>query len=355
MAGGAALGAAAIWLWRRSQNSVAPGNNEFLMSLQKLVADRFDQVTVHLDRRLAENVKAMNESKSFLADRVSSAERTVREVSTGLGKLEQATSNLQKINEEIASWQNMLRSPKVRGGLGEVLLNNLLAEILPADRYAMQCVLPSSGEIADAMIKLQDGYTVVVDAKFPLANFERYMQTDDAAQKERLKSQLDRDVKKHVSDIGRKYISPRDRTLDFAFMYIPMESVYYETIVRGVGSGSLWEYCLKQRVIPVSPNSFVAYLHTILIGLRGLKIEEQAREILTHLSQVRHDFKQFGEDFSMVGKHITNAKNRFDDSARRLDKFESRLEQIETVGERTLPEADNSKELADNVGDPLVV
>ena len=321
-----AVGGLLVWLLR-GRRPQAQGAEQ-MHHLQQHITDRLDKVTDQLDRRLQENVKAMHESKSFLADRVSNTERTVREVTNSLSKLEQATSALKGTTDEIASFQKLLKSPKVRGGFGEVLLTNLLAEVLPRDWYETQYTMPSGGDIADAVIKLQDGYIVAVDAKFPLANYEVFAQEKDPEAKKRAGASLLRDIKKHVTDISKKYIAPRDGTLDYAFMYIPMEGVYYETMVR-TDEGSLWDYCLKHHVVPVSPNNFLAYLRTILIGLRGMKIEQQAKEILESLGQVRQDFKSFNEDFAMMGKHINNAKNRFDDSARRLDKFTNRLDQIE--------------------------
>ncbi len=297
-------------------------------SLKDHLQERLDHISARLDTRLQENVQAMNESKSFLANRVSGAERAVREVTSTLNKLEHATAALKTSTDEISSFQNLLKSPKVRGSFGEVLLGNLLSDVLPHDRYALQFTL-GSNEIADAIIRLQDGYIVAIDAKFPLSNYELYAREENPETKTRLRSGVLRDIKKHVADIARKYISPHDHTLDYAFMYIPVEGVYYETLVAPSEGESLWDYCLAQHVVPVSPNSFLAYLQTILVGLRGMKIEQQAREILTSLNQVRRDFGQFNEDFVMVGKHLTNAKNRFDDSARRLDKFNNRLEHIE--------------------------
>lgn len=307
----------------------ATGSGE-AVQLQQMIAERLDRVSEQMDRRLQENIRAMNESKEFLANRVSSTERTVRAVSNSLGKLEEATAALHKTNQEISSFQNMLRSPKVRGSFGEVMLGNLLADVLPADRYQLQYTFSSSGEIADSIIRLQDGYVVAVDAKFPLSNYELYVKAEDQDVQQSLRKVFLRDVKKHISDIAQKYISPQEKTLDYAFMYIPTEGVYYETMVHDRDGGRLWEFCLANKVIPVSPNSFLAYLQTVLVGLRGMKIQEQAKEILENLGQIRRDFGQFGKDFAMIGSHITNAKNRYDDSARRLDTFSNRLAQLET-------------------------
>lgn len=332
---GLLAGVAVFWLWqRRAHSGEDPG--AVVATLQREISNRLDRVTQQIDQRLRDNVHAMNESKSFLAARVSSTEKTVREVSSGLGRLEQATAALQRTNEEITSFQKLLKAPKIRGSFGEVMLTNLLADVLPHDRYETQFTM-QSGDIADAIIRLQDGYIVAVDAKFPLANYELHMREGEGAAKETARKQSMRDFKKHITDISRKYIVPREKTLDYAFMYIPVEGVYYETMVHDPGGETLWEFCLSNRVIPVSPNSFLAYLQTVLVGLRGMKIQQQAQEILQTLGQVRRDFKVFSEDFVMVGKHLSNAKNRFDDSSRRLDKFSNRLDQIEISSEPSIP------------------
>lgn len=330
---GLALGAGITWFLTRSR-SREHGAASQIEELQRHMSGRLDNITEQLNQRLRENVHAMNESKSFLAQRASSTERTVREVSAGLGKLEQATNTLQRTNEEIASFQNMLRNPKVRGSFGEVLLNNLLADIFPQDRYATQYTFSDTNNVVDAIIRLQDGFIVAIDAKFPLANYEAYQQEQDEHNKKQARKVFIRDIKKHVVDIAKKYISPKDKTLDYAFMYIPIEGIYYETMIHDSEGETIGNFCLRHKVIPVSPNSFMAYLQTILIGLRGMKIQEQAKEIMISLQQVRRDFALFSKEYSMIGSHLTNAKNRYDDSARRLDKFTNRLDQIETVTKR---------------------
>jgi DNA recombination protein RmuC len=328
---GVVMGAVVVFFVLRKRPESGNEGMQHALQLQQMIAQRLDQVSEQMDRRLQENVRAMNESKEFLANRVSSTERTVRAVSNSLGKLEEATAALHRTNQEIASFQHMLRSPKVRGSFGEVMLGNLLADVMPSDRYELQYTFSESGEIADSIIRLQDGYIVAVDAKFPLANYELYARAEEEEERHRLRKDFIRDVKKHISDISRKYISPQAKTLDYAFMYIPIEGVYYETMVHDRDGDTLWEFCLTHKVIPVSPNSFLAYLQTVLVGLRGMKIQQQAKEILESLGQIRRDFGQFGKDFAMIGSHLTNAKNRYDDSARRLDTFSNRLDALETA------------------------
>jgi len=330
---GLSTGLAAAWLIFRRR----PLSDSSFHQLEQALAARLDNITTQIERRLSDNVRAINESKSFISNQLNHSERTARDVSVGLGKLEQATAALQRTNQEISSFQNMLKHPKIRGGFGEVLLGNLLADVLPHDRYQLQYTFPGVGDIADAVILLQDSYKVAVDAKFPLANYQLMVNAVDAADKKNMRRAFLRDIKKHIHDISTKYIVPQAKTLDYAFMYIPVEAVYYETMIHDHNEETLWEYCLQHKVIPVSPNSLLAYLQTVLVGLRGMKVEKQAKEILEHIGQIRQDFGQFATDFATIGSHLNNAKNRYDDSARRLDKFSNRLEHIETVGDRPLP------------------
>ena len=330
---GLSLGLIVAWLSLRRQ----PPADASFHQLEQTLAARLDSVTKHIEQRLSDNVHAINESKSFITSQLNNSERTARDVSAGLGKLELATAALQRTNQEISSFQNMLKHPKIRGGFGEVLLANLLADVLPHDRYHLQYTFPAAGDIADAVILLQDGYKVAVDAKFPLANYQLMIAAEDRIEKKNMRRAFFRDIKKHIHDISTKYIVPQAKTLDYAFMYIPVEAVYYETMIHEHAEETLWEYCLQHKVIPVSPNSLLAYLQTVLIGLRGMKVEQQAKEILAHLGQIRQDFGQFTKDFSMIGSHLNNAKNRYEDSARRLDKFSNRLEHIESVGDSPLP------------------
>jgi len=138
------------------------------------------------------------------------------------------------------------------------------------------------------------------------------------------------DVKKHIDDISKKYILPDEGTFEFALMYIPAENVYYETIIKDEGDESISQYGLSKRVIPVSPNSFNVYLHTILMGLKGMQIEKSAREILTALSRLKVEFEKFGKDFELVGTHLSHASSSYDKSEKSLQKFSEKLLQVDT-------------------------
>jgi DNA recombination protein RmuC len=189
------------------------------------------------------------------------------------------------------------------------------------------------GEIVDAVILLHGGM-VPVDAKFPLENFQRLVQAETDDQRREGKRAFMRDVKKHVDAISTKYIRPDEGTLDFALMYIPAENVYYETIIKDDefgGEMALFQYSLQKRVIPVSPNSLYAYLNTILLGLKGLRVEESAREILSAITRLDGEFARFGEAFRLVGKHLDNSSKQFQEADKRFGKVEGKLQDINGI------------------------
>jgi DNA recombination protein RmuC len=189
----------------------------------------------------------------------------------------------------------------------------------------------SNGERVDAVVRLGEKL-VPIDSKFPLDNFKRIIECKTDEERKMCQKIFYRDVKKHIDDIASKYIVPDEGTYDFALLYIPAENVYYETITKDDSFGEergILNYALKKRVIPVSPNSFYAYLQVIVLGLKGLQIEKDAQKIQALLSSLKKDIGGFQEDFQLVGKHIANAMNKFEEARRRLDKFNFKLEQIE--------------------------
>jgi DNA recombination protein RmuC len=304
----------------------------------RLVHQQLGQLLGNVNERLKESTEVMQQTHQSLGERLDNAARVVGNVQKSLGSLEEANKKIYEVGKDIASLQEILRAPKLRGGLGEFFLGDLLGQILPSDHFAMQHGF-RSGERVDAVIKL-GGSLVPVDSKFPLENFKRIFDGATEDDKTKAKRMFAADVKKHIDAIATKYILPDEGTYDFALMYIPAENVYYETIIKddSVGSDkSLSAYALAKRVIPVSPNSFYAYLQAILLGLKGMKIEERAKEIIQYLSRLESDFTKFREEFNLVGKHLGHANSGFQSAEKRLDQFGQKL--LEAGGEKKeLPE-----------------
>jgi len=260
-----------------------------------------------------------------------SSRSSYAQISHALGGLAAAAQQMVDVGHKVSGLEELLRPPKLRGGMGETLLAELLAQILPEKAYRLQHRF-NSGERVDAVICLGDAL-VPVDAKFPLESFRRLTAIKDEAEAARARKEFLRAVKNHIDQIAWKYILPDERTFDFALMYIPAENVYYETILKDDCDDGLFPFALEKRVIPVSPNSFYAYLQVIIHGLKGLQIEQRAREIMGYLDHLRVDEDRFRQEFDILGTHLSNAHKKYEDAQRRLDHFEDRLLSASDIGE----------------------
>jgi DNA recombination protein RmuC len=265
--------------------------------------------------------KKLIESKSLQGQTT----KAFGEIQASLGRLTEASRHMEDVGKEISGLSDILKAPKLRGGIGELLLGDLLSQILTPEHYKLQYSF-KSGERVDAVIILKVGM-VPVDAKFPLESFQRMISTDEK-EKTKYKKEFKRAVKGHVDSIASKYILPDEGTFDFAIMYIPAENVYYETIIKEEELGEetgLLNYALGKRVIPASPNCFYAYLQAIALGLKGLQIEKQAFQIMQHLARIEGDFERFKNDYSTLGGHIDRAKKKYEDASKSLDRFGDKL------------------------------
>lgn len=285
--------------------------------------EQMNAMRQELNERLKENRQSLEASTRHMQTQVVG-------VSAKLAELQERSNQILEVGKDIATLQEILRAPKLRGSLGELFLGDLLAQILPQEHYALQYRF-KSGEIVDAVMKLREGRLIPIDAKFTGMAFGRLMETQDEAEKKRLKRQFMQDTKARIDEIAAKYILPAEGTLDFALMYVPAENVYYEAMVNFSEEGLL-SYAFSKRVIPVSPNTFYVYLQTILLGLRGMQIEKSAAGILKHLGQLQGEFDRFSDRFRILGKHLTEAHSSYEDSEKR---FERMTERLERVGEGT--------------------
>ncbi len=344
-------------LWRRiqvlsGQNKEAPSllliqqqidqvRGQFTQALDsntQLIHQQLGQLLSHVNERLKENSEILQKAQQGLGERLDNAARVVGNVQKSLGSLEEANRKIYDVGKDIASLQEILRAPKLRGGLGEFFLGDLLGQILPLDHFTMQFAF-RSGEKVDAVIKL-GGSLVPVDSKFPLENFKRMLDGVSEDDRARAKRQFASDVKKHIDAIASKYILPDEGTYDFSLMYIPAENVYYETIIKDDSIGgdrNLSQYALAKKVIPVSPNSFYAYLQAIVLGLKGMRIEERAKEIIQYLGRLEGDFARMREEFNLLGRHLGHAQASFQNAEKRLDQFGQKLLAAQ-ADKRELPE-----------------
>ncbi len=253
--------------------------------------------------------------------------KNLGDVQSHLAKVEEVTKQVLDHSKDISTLGELLRAPKFRGGMGEFFLGDLLGQILPPSNFTLQHKF-KTGEIVDAVVRIGENL-VPVDSKFPLENFQKVIQCPDEKERPALRRKFMMDVRKHIDAIASKYILPDEGTYDFALMYIPAENVYYETILKDENLGedkSLFAHAMQKRVIPVSPNSFYAYLEVIVLGLKGLQIEKSAQQIFRSLAQLEGDLKRFKTEFDVLGGHLGNARAKYDEADKRLDKVADRLE-----------------------------
>jgi DNA recombination protein RmuC len=271
-------------------------------------------VTETMDRRLGELDTKVDR-------RLESASQTTNKIHERLGKVDEATTQMLERAKDLARLEQALRPPKARGGFGELLLENLLRDRLPPSAYEMQYTF-DSGERVDALVKVDRN--IPIDSKFPLDNYNRLVEAESDDERTLAERQFGRDVKQHIEAIAAKYIRPDEGTYDFAFMYIPVEAVYYELACGK--TGALLAYAHERRVFPVSPTTFTAYLQVIALGLRGMQIEQHAHEVMAYVAELQRDFDRFADDFDKVGTHIGHAQSKYHEASKRLDRFETKLE-----------------------------
>jgi len=273
---------------------------------------------------------------SGMGQRLDNAAKVFGDVQKSIGSLNEKSQQIFEVGKDIASLQEILRAPKMRGGLGELFLENLLEQIMPhRDFYELQHTF-KSGERVDAVIKI-GSKLVPVDSKFPLESFKRVVELKSEDDKKRAKKEFVKAVKDHIDAIAAKYILPDEGTYDFALMYIPAENVYYEAAIKDddeLGEKSIFNHAISRKVIPVSPNSLYAYLQVIILGIRGMRIEEKAQEVIKTLITLRGSLGKFNQDFEVIGSHIDNIKSSYERAVKSLDKFEDKLISIDSLEEK---------------------
>lgn len=317
---------AVLLLRKRSPRQDALGlMQQQLEGLRQELRESLSNVSQQVGSRLQEQSKVLASSGRDLNERLDKAAQSYVTLHNELGQLKEGSKRIFEIGKDISLLQESMRAPKFRGGFGEFFLADLLAQILPPDHFELQHGF-RSGERVDAVVHTQEGM-ISIDSKFPLENFRRLVESSDEEAKKGARKEFLSDVKKHIDSIADKYICPDEGTLNFALMYIPAENVYYEIILKDE-SGGLLSHAQSKRVFPVSPNSFFAYLQTIAIGLRGMKVEAWARELDSQIERLKGDLERFAGDFSQIGTHIKNARGKYDAAEKRLSLFGDKLEQM---------------------------
>ena len=284
-----------------------------------LLQQRIGQVEEQVKRGLEDGNKTVSE-------KFENSLKVIGDIKKTIGSLEETNKQMLEIGKDIAGIQDLLRPPKIRGGLGELTLKNILGELLPRQNFEEQYRF-RNGVIVDAVIKV-GSRLVPIDSKFPLESFERYIAATDDKEKTACLKEFCRSVKTKIDDISSKYILEDESTYDFALMFIPSENVYYQTILKDeieLDARSIAEYALGKRVVIVSPNSIYAYLRVILIGLRGFQVESNVRKIMDDYNRLNKELEKFVKQFETLGNHINHAQSAFDGAARQLDTLSNKM------------------------------
>ena len=279
-----------------------------------------------IDDLRAEVHRSLGAAELKLATQSTSTQQTLSDLSRQLGGLAEQSQRIGDLAKDIGSLQDLLRSPKARGGFGELLLERLLHDVLPDSAYEIQYTY-RDGSRVDAIVRYA-GRIVPIDAKFPNESWSALAEATDEADRRAKRRAFLAQVRRHVDAVA-KYVSPADSTIDYALMYIPSESVYYDVVLReGANEMDIASYCAERRVIPASPNTLLAYLQVVALGVRGLAMQERTRELQQGIAAVRREFERFVELHDQLGRHLENATKKFDETDRALARASGAIETL---------------------------
>jgi len=274
----------------------------------KITTETVNQQLNVVTSQLSSVTQQLQNNTGQMGSRLDNAARVIQDVQNKLGELGKATQEIKELGQSVSKLEEMLKAPKLRGGLGELLLEDLLKQVLPSNAYDMQYRF-KNGQTVDAIIRTAGGM-VPVDSKFPLENFQKMLESKSDQEKRTALRTFRSDVKKHIDAVSEKYI-------------LPDESAPEEN--------GLYNYAMKKRVVPVSPNSFYAHLRVIALGLKGLQIERSAKEILQNLDRLGSELQKFSDLFETLGTQLTNAKNNFDKADKQLSGLTEKFKSIQSI------------------------
>ena len=294
----------------------------------KLLLQQMNELTRTVDTKLGESSKEINQAMRHQA---SESTKIIQEVTEKLTLLDVTNRQVVGFTEQLEELQDILKNPKQRGILGEYYLEALLKNILPAGGYEMQYGFPD-GTIVDAAVFVKDK-VIPVDSKFSLDNYNRLAGEKDPIRKAEYEKQFVNDLKLRISETS-KYIQPENGTMEFAFMFIPHEAIYYDLLVNNVGSTEenaenlIQRAASKYKVIIVSPTSFLAYLQTVLQGLRALQIEETAKDIVKRVGELGKHLKSYEEYHLKLGNALSTAVNHYNAGGKEFKKVDKDVMRI---------------------------
>lgn len=277
--------------WLKAQQEEWQKSNRF-------INQTLQQTNQNIQQVLQQSTQALNQ-------RLDNAAKYISQVAREVGQMSE-------IGRSISELQEFLKSPKIRGNIGEEVLKDLIGQMFPKNSFYLQYQF-KSGEKVDAALKTEAGI-LPIDSKFPMENFRNMIKTKEGAAKNQYKRQFINDVRRHIRTIAQKYILPEEGTVDFALMYVPSETVFYEV----VNTPELIEYARSNRVYIVSPSTLYAHLQMILLSFEGKRIEAKTRQVFRLLRAIQQDYQKTEETLSVLGRHISNASAKMSEVFQRF-------------------------------------
>ncbi len=288
----------------------------------KLILEQLNEINRTVDSKIGESTRNVRES---MQAQLSESSKLIREVTQGLTKLDETNKQVVSFADQLQSLQDILKNPKHRGILGEYYLETLLKNVLAPGQYKMQYVF-LNGEIVDAAVFVKDK-VIPIDSKFSLENYNKLSEERNPIEREKLEKAFVQDLKMRIQETS-KYVRPSENTMDFAFMFIPHEAIYYDLLVNKIGAiteetdNLIQRAANKYKVIIVSPTSFLAYLQTVLQGLKALQIEETAKDIIKRVEDLGTHLKRYEEYHVKLGTSLGTVVNHYNNSGKELKKVD---------------------------------
>ncbi|MDO8574430.1 MAG: DNA recombination protein RmuC [bacterium] len=314
-----------IWRLLKSQNK----DDKSLF----LIQNQINEITRTLDSKLGESTKVMREQFTESA-------KIIKEITQELTKVGEGQKQVINVTDQLKSLQDILKNPKQRGVLGEYYLETVLKNVLPPGTYQTQYEF-KDGDIVDAVIFIKDKI-IPIDSKFSLENYNRILEATDETERKRFEDAFRQDLKNRIDETS-KYIKPSENTMEFAFMFIPSEAIYYDLIVNKVGAiktntRDLIEYAAgEKKVIIVSPTSFLAYLQTVLQGLKAMQIEESAKEIRKRVEELGRHLGSYESYMKKLGTHLGTSVSMYNSAYKELGKIDKDVLRITGTAVGTEP------------------
>ncbi len=294
----------------------------------KLILQQINELNRTVDAKIGENNRQTNET---IKTQLGESANLIREVTKGLTKLDETNKQVVSFADQLQNLQDILKNPKQRGILGEYYLETLLKNVLAPAQYQMQYAF-ANGEIVDAVVFVKDKI-IPIDSKFSLENYNRLTEAKDSSEKDRLEKLFVNDLKLRITETA-KYIRPAENTMDFAFMFIPHEAIYYDLLINKIGAVTedtenlIQRAAGKYKVIIVSPTSFLAYLQTVLQGLKAMQIEETAKDIIKRVGELGEHLKKYEIYHGKLGNSLETVVNHFNASGKEFKKVDKDITRI---------------------------